>query len=562
MEATWDDYSVTLKNVKLRIKHNYASPSFLYFVCLTTINSFLIRVLNPTFSLWPQIDNLSGLQAIGSGNIHDFYTISTLRSPRIFSILIFKAFSVLTRLSAPSTIALIGALIAVIGLPLFVMSVKKRFVIDTKYQIKMKEILAIGCFFTFLNSNVIHQIEVNGFYTNPFIQGATTSNICMIIFFIGYLNKNHKVNYLFSALSLLIHLTTAIFLILIFFSFTKWMEFNIKTKRVLFLLIVTILTGTVTIAWFYPEKTQFAQYYVHYRAQNHFEISSDHIFWLFTILLLLFLAQNIFKLYIKNRYFDVLIYITLGTAIAFLAYPMYFLPFLLSSVVLLLIEKTKVISQPIQVLLLLFLLQSFPLDPLSSLFSLFIPATRFVSMLSLFLMTILVLHAIGFHKKLSKGRYKFTRGAKLRSILISVLLGISLLNIKNSFQELQTQIRYLKITVLDNGINFNKKDLKLLPIEVDTLGWREFRKANIYIDEYPFWGNLDEFRIRSNFQAEARELIDKNQFTKIAAIMLLRKYEIQDQITLVAPLKIKNNLRQLNCHIREEYILCNLQDSK
>lgn len=553
---------MALRNVKLWIEQKYVSPSFLYFVCLTTINSVLLRVLDPTFSLWPQIDNLSGLQAIGSENIHDFYTLSALRSPRIFSILILKAFSAMTRISASTTIALIGAVISVIGLPLFVMSVRKHFVADTKYQIKMKEISAIGCLFTFLNSNVIHQIEVNGFYTNPFIQGATTSNICMIIFFIGYLNNNQKISFLFSVLSLLIHLTTAIFLILIFFSFTKFMEFGLKIKRVLFILIITFLTGAVALTWYYPNKTQFAQYYVHYRAQNHFEITSDHISWLFTILVLLFLAQRTFKIYIKNRYFDVLIYITLGTAIAFLAYPMYFFPFILSSVLLLLIEKTKIISQPIQVLFLLFLLQSFPLDQLSSLFALFIPATRFVSMLSLFLMTILVLHAIRFHRKPHKVRSISTRGAILRNISIIVLLGISLLNIQNSYQELQTQIKYLKTTVFDNGIIFNKKDSKLLPIDVDTLGWREFRKANIYIDEYPFWGNLDEFRKRSNFQAEARKLIEKNQFTKIASIKLLRKYEIQDKITLVAPLKVKYKLRQLGCHISEKYIQCTLKVSK
>ena len=44
------------------------------FWALTVINALCVLALNHKKSTWPEIDNLSGLQALGAPKVNDFYS--------------------------------------------------------------------------------------------------------------------------------------------------------------------------------------------------------------------------------------------------------------------------------------------------------------------------------------------------------------------------------------------------------------------------------------------------------------------------------------------------------
>jgi len=163
------------------------------FLGLTTyVSNFVAHGVQPQ-TIWPQIDNLSGVIKLSDVSTNDYFTDSSIHSPRIFTILFIKLLTILLNVSPEKAISILGSLVAIVGLPLFVVAAKKRFSLNALGDLKLIEFPIYFIFLSLVSSNYLHKIEVNGFFINPFLQGATTANLSTLFFLIGYL-ANRKIS--------------------------------------------------------------------------------------------------------------------------------------------------------------------------------------------------------------------------------------------------------------------------------------------------------------------------------------------------------------------------------
>ena len=174
------------KKVLNQFKVGILSEDLKSFLGLTTyVSIFAVLGIKPQ-TIWPQIDNLSGVIKLSGLSTNDYFTQSSIHSPRIFTILFIRFLTLTLHVSPETAISILGSIVVILGLPLFLVAVKKRFSGKALGDIKLIECLVFFICLSLLSTNYLHEIEVNGFFINPFLQGATTANLSILLFLIGY----------------------------------------------------------------------------------------------------------------------------------------------------------------------------------------------------------------------------------------------------------------------------------------------------------------------------------------------------------------------------------------
>jgi len=524
------------------------------------INSVAASLQSNPQSIWPQIDNLAGVNSNITDTIEDYYTGSVFSSPRVVSIFLLKIISSLFFFDGISTIITVGIVVTNIGPPLFLLAARKKISRGRVSDVSIADISIAIVFFTLLNSTNLHKFEVNGFFINPFLQGATTSNIASILFLVGFLMPRSKCQSTLIALSIVCHITTGLFMCAIFASPLKIKSKNLtlSASRKMYLLVSCVI-GALGVKYITNELEAWT-YYVRYRAGNHYIIStSDEKLLELTILISLvgYLAamlRNSLKCTLISGF-------AVCILIAVTAYPYYALPFGLAVLSSLLSRNAANINRPFILLLFLLGMQNFPVSEISIPFSILMPATRVVSILCLYFMCLISIDASTEIRRRLDNSCSILKPSNKKSVTLIIFVSLIVIGQQLVSPDAKTQFEQLKIKV--NRVfppNLARTD-QILAIGIDTVGWREVKKANIFVDEYPFWGNLQEYANRSKFKLEVEKYMQDMKMNPRAIDEIRTKYKIFMPIILIAAVQDSNRLQGLNCLPRAEFIVCRLEES-
>ncbi len=527
------------------------------------MNFLVMCILGARPSIWPQMDNLSGVNSFLKSHTPDFYSNSIIHSPRIFAIVIFKTLASVMSVDAISVLTFLGAVISLVGPPLFFAAVGKTVFPEKKLKVNAPQI-SIPIFLLFaLNLKVLHKFEVNGFYINPFIQGATTSNIASVMFLFGIMLKKSSLRRAFISLSILIHISTGIFLVIVFI-ISKQAGINkimVSIVRRSMILAATISLFIVT-SWLYVRDNLASwRFYTTERAGNHFVITTEKEV-AFQVVLVTSLICVIFLEAKKSSYrLSAAAYLGIGVAIICTAYPNYALPFALGAIGITLSKKTYLFTTSTITLLLLLSMQNVDIVELSIGFSMFFPGTRFVSLFSLYsLCVITVVISEKIADKLPRIKTQ-SLGNFAKSTVSLISAGVTLFGTHATYSNLSRDFSDLRAHVTREfpvGVNNSKP---ILPLGLDTQGWREFQNANVFVDDYPFWGDLGEYMNRSKFKSELELLMRNDQISQNQVELLLKAYKISFPITLVVSRKEKYHFGNLTCRKNSAHVICNLKNS-
>lgn len=525
----------------------------------SSINTLIIMLLDVRQPIWPQVDNLAGVLTIGKGSSSDFYTESLIHSPRILTIALIKGMSILLNLGVIMTLALLSAAVGVFGAPLFLTAIRKSTMSKVSECNRFLEILTISVFFLLLNSTFLHKLEVNGFFINPFTQGATTANLATLIFLAGVISRYHKIRIALFVMSIATHLTTGIFLLIIFKSLLPRMRFP-GHKKFKITFIVGITSASICLLTMINTRKDLSawSFYIHERASNHFVLTINNpLLFQITIWASLLVTLVIGKNYDSVKLIPI-IYVLIGVAITFSAYPMYGLPFGLAAIGIMVTKGIKEFNFLIQTLLILLALQAFPISEISIFFSLFLPASRFFSLVSLFIMGKIVVGILdGTNSRLEK--YSIKRRDSLRVILtITISIPVLLIGIVFTNSSIKSDLLKSSETTEKFFDAENLTSIEILPIGIDTVGWREFGKARIYVDDYTFWSNLHEYMLRSRLKNQVKEIIETNGISTESIKLVKEKFIDQKNMTLIIEYRESPNAGKLPCIKRENYLICHL----
>lgn len=549
------------KKQLFNIRTRFAKSGSSRFWHLAIINALCVLVLNRNKAPWPEIDNLSGLQALGEPEINDYYSSSLLESPRIFTISIIKIISFTAQISDLAAVSILGSVITIVGLPIFYLTIQKcrQNQVEVKLTKLTNGIFVIICLI--LNSSIVHKFEVNGFYMNPLNMGATSANISFLFLTLGFLAKRKAIRVTMIVMALLIHISTGIFLVLVLLivkdSKSKLHKFIKQYKA---LLMVALFTSVGLINSFVIKANlEGWYYYINNRASNHYIVTTENPLqyrWVLylTILILIVLNIHIDRI---NKKIVIFILVLLACINSQVAYVNYAIPFVVVAVLVLL---SSALQRRLVVLLLLqwilFLLQTFAIQTISITSSLFIPGTRFTSILMLTLIMLLAIELGQIpiaSKKVLEIQHKTTNGIQLSlkifTLVIAIVIGFS--HSMNAYQSIQRAV--------ENRISFQvSKEKQYLPIGIDTVGLREFGNMNIFVDEYPFWTDLNEYAHRSKFKTDLIESIENFQFNQTQANELKSKYKINERIILYITREYGDEFSIKNCEIHNQYYTCDL----
>lgn len=528
------------------------------FFILAAYNSLLLRVFHKSQPIWPQIDNLSGVNEFLEGPSNDYYTNSLINSPRIFTIAILKILVLIFNSQSETVIAIMGAIIYVCGAPLFIVAVRK---ITSGYKIissRTPFILGSCALLTILNLDFLHNIEVNGFFINPFSQGATTANLAIVIFLIGLVMSNRLTRLFLFALSLLVHISTFFYLFALFLLWRIDLKWIAKRK---FLQLICAFCCFIAIPILIKVQDLSGsgwEYYVEKRAPNHFMISTTSPKILNLVLLFSFLMIVMFHSTIKKPNYATAYFTIVGCAIFFSAYHFYALPFGIAAICLFLQIQSSLVTGTTSLLVVLLALQSFPLKSISIFSSMFFPATRFISLITLFLATVFITEISSkivqvwptnpSNKIVLKNSMGMTIG-----LCIITLLGIFITSEK-ALRDFSNQRR--TIPSLGSAELINGKELIFL--DVSTQGLREFYHISIFVDEYPFWGNLNEYRKRSIFRSKVENMFRNGELGSNEIRTLAKRFEFTQPIVLATSRENSDAFKGLPCSTSQHMIFCNI----
>jgi hypothetical protein len=98
----------------------------------------------------------------------------------------------------------------------------------------------------------------------------------------------------------------------------------------------------------------------------------------------------------------------------------------------------------------------------------------------------------------------------------------------------------------------------LIFLDVSSQGWREFGNFSIFVDEYPFWGNLTEYKKRAIFRSRLVSLIEKGELKSDRLRSVQAQFNVHQEITLVSSRRNTKELSNLPCLSRHEILLCDL----
>lgn len=527
-------------------------------VILAAYNSLLLNLLNKTQPLWPQMDNLSGAKHFLVNQTDDYYTNSLMNSPRIFTIAILKVFALIFHAQVETIIAILGVLINIFGPLLFIMAVNGE--MDQIKNRKATTIPLVPAFtlITILNMDILHKIEVNGFFINPFSQGATTSNLAFVIFLFGIIAARNHIRIPMFILSLLIHISTFLYLFILFAAAKNMRSWKSKIRKkpiitsVCFAIIVLLL---LTMEHMNEDGWK---YYVENRAPNHFVISTSTPELLRFALWALFGLSLIFNLVAKHKRCT-LIFLGVATlTIFFSAYHYYALPFAIGFICMALNIAVRSVAYTTFSLLYLLLLQDFPIDSISVATSMLLPGTRYVAIVTFYLLTTFLFGIYTKFNKPSFDRLVFTKFTRPYKAMIGILIFSTLV-----CTFLSSKVAVSNFEILGNTIpSFSSREeivnRDLIFLDVSSQGWREFGNFSIFVDEYPFWGNLTEYKKRAIFRSRIVSLIEKGELKSDRLRSVQAQFNVHQEITLISSRRNAKELSNLPCLSRHEILLCDL----
>jgi len=121
-----------------------------------------------------------------------------------------------------------------------------------------------------------------------------------------------------------------------------------------------------------------------------------------------------------------------------------------------------------------------------------------------------------------------------------------------------------KFLVLKKSINIANQSAQrvegdLIFLDVESQGWREFGNVSIFVDDYPFWGNLEEYRIRNLFTDELVKLTLNGQLDVKRIYLLKKEYGVRAKLVLVTTKSIAAHLQKFDCNYYDMKYWCKLE---
>ena len=543
-------------------KTSFKSIDFTPFLGLTAYISVLVVCFVESQPIWPQIDNLSGVIKLSGVPTNDYFTESSIESPRVFTIIFIKFITLTLDVSPESTISFLGSFVAILGMPLFVAAAKKRISGKFLENLKLIEYLIYFLFLSLLSANYLHKIEVNGFFINPFLQGATTANLSIMLFLMGYLSNKKIWKWSLYLLSILFHISTGLFMLVIFNGtfITTRREKSKKSQKairisslLLIILVLTIYAHRNLPSW---------SYYVNNRAANHFVITSSDRSVLQLTLLILSILCVAHLLTPKYRYKYIVFFLISGVFLFFATYPLYAVPYALVCLCLALKIREELCVPAVLTLLGLFGLQAFPLDLISIPIAMFLPATRFTSIVTLYLLCLLVLEIGKRARQTNCLSFTNRESSNQSGKIAGVLLIITIANINFHANTTNENFGVLRRAISIENTQISEIKRELIFLDVPSQGWREFGNRQVFVDEYPFWGNLNEYKRRNLFRDKILDLAFKKQLDLNEIEKLKRIFGVKSNLLIVttdANLLFFNNF---TCTLAKSNYWCDLEKTK
>lgn len=554
--APWDNHLVSSMNPKKYFRRLTKSKNIHLLALYLAINSVAVSLQSNQQSIWPQMDNLAGVNSNITDTKADYYTGSLFSSPRVISVFLIKIISSLFFVDGISAIITVGTLVMNIGPPLFLLAVRKRISPDRVSGISIADILIAIVFFTLLNSINLHKFEVNGFFINPFLQGATTSNIASILFLVGFLIPRSKCKSTLIALSIVCHLTTGLFMYAIFASPFKILKLSVSRK--IYLLVLFVI-GALGVKYITNELEAWS-YYVRYRAANHYIISTSNEK-LLELAILISLIGYLVSMLRNSLKCTLISGLVASILIAITSYPYYALPFCLAVLSATLSRNATNINRPFILLLFLFGMQNIPVREIAIPFSILMPATRVMSLLCLYFICLISIDGTTRLRREPHDSCSILKLSNKKSGALIVCVSLFAVGQQLVSADVKTQYEQLEIKVnREFPPNLAKAD-QILAIGLDTVGWREVKRANIFVDEYPFWGNLREYAKRSKFKSEVEKLMQDLKMNPRSLYEVRTKYKIFEPIILIVEIQNRKQLQGINCLSRAGFFVCKLEES-
>jgi hypothetical protein len=137
----------------------------------------------------------------------------------------------------------------------------------------------------------------------------------------------------------------------------------------------------------------------------------------------------------------------------------------------------------------------------------------------------------------------------LKLLILALVMAVSFNQSQNAYQTIQR--------TLEDQITFKvSKKVQYLPLGVDTVGLREFKNMNIYVDEYPFWADMNEYAQRSKFKNDLVASIEGFQFNKNRVNELKTQYGINSGIILFVTREYGIRFKLNDCEQYNWYYTC------
>ena len=542
------------------------SKFFVLFV-LTGWNSlvqFFLQItgrLSP-ISYWPSIDNLPGLINLSNSDYIDNYSYQLNSSPRRLTIEILNQFSILLKIDFVETLIIFGTIVTALGLPLFFLCTIK--VLNRNYALNRTAVFTFTAFSLMMNANYVHLIEINNFPMNPFQQGATSSNCAALILMVGVLLRNKWAMIALSLLAFLIHPSTSLFLTIIFhFNHLRKILYtllqNVNFRYRIILAVLASFVFILVINKTYSSNKQGWDYYILTRARHHYVLKTanfDHV-WivflaLFTLCLIMLLNNQFASMKFSLPFIGFFTLLLSGVADF-----RYSIVLIMASFALVVDHRTiKKVLYLVAILSALLMFQSFPVDAISRFFALFLPGTRLLPLLSLYLIASV---AIGTNDVINNkvGNHfqkKWMTNLHAPVILLSLVSTIfCTIQTSNSYSE---SFNELKVKVEETYPTCCQNNELVLPIDIDTTGWREFNNANIYIDDFVIWADLNQFAKRSNFRSDFKDLLQNNGVSRALLTDFREKAGVRNPLIVVFKRDSGFNHENLVCDFDNYYIMC------
>jgi hypothetical protein len=471
--------------------------------------------------------------------------------------------SKLTNISDLHILAISGALVSAVGLPLFFLSIRKAY--GSKLPFSINTLIGALIFFMVLNSSYLHLIEVNNFYINPYTQGATNANLAAMIFMFGYLLKNRSIKIFLIFLSFSFHVSTGFFFSLILYSKKLWSTIKLlerkigKFKLVLLVLLQIVIFSFLVFNLNEENKTGW-EFYILNRAPHHYVVDSnlETATWL-PIIYSLITVAIVGSQFVSRKYVYLIFLFSFVVVLSALGFA-YALPFLIALIIIIFdFSSILHVGFVVGTLSLLLALQTSQVSAISNFFSVFIPGTRYVSFVMAYLFAIACSRIFEKFPALGGRSITIFNNRILTTIYTLLLFGclvasfdlIARSSIK-SFDEIKVETERIF------PIPFSNDEL-IIPIGVDTTGWREFANANIYIDDFVIWSNLNEYARRNQLVKEIEKDLSSGDFRGQEYKLIGSRWKSDLKVLFIFNRTAKFETSNMDCSEQEIYIICTLE---